>query len=225
MSFTEGAPTFMDLIEAAFDEYFRKFTGPMLAEIKSYNQTNQTADLQPLVKIYVQDTLVDMPILRQVPIQWPGGGDGALTFPLASGDVCGIIPQGVDISNWVASGSKNQAAATRRKFSLSDVVAIPRFKSISSPLPVTAYSALGPVLSGGQIFLGNSTAVDFIIKGNTHNTLFSTYLYALQGAATTWLSQPPLDPGAITFLNALITITGTLAGSLATALSAKVKTV
>jgi len=166
MTFTEGNPTFMELIETAFDEYFRRFAGPMLAEVKTYNALQQTADVQPIVKIYFQDHLVSMPIIRSVPIQWPGGSDGALTFNLASGDIVGIIPQGVDISNWVASGTINQAAATARKLSLSDVVAIPRFRSIANPLPPTAYSVLGPVLSGPTVFLGDSTATEFVALAN-----------------------------------------------------------
>lgn len=225
MSYTEGDPSFADLIEAAFDEYFRKYDGPMPAEVKTYNAANQTADLQPLFKIYFQDTLVDMPVIRQVPVQWPGGGDGALTFPLAAGDVCGLVPQGIDISNWVASGTKNQAPATRRRFSISDVVAYPRFRPISNPLPVTAYSPLGPVLSGAQVFLGDSTAIDFLIKGTSHNAALASFLGTWQGLLTTWAADPLITPGTQAYIASMLTLLTTFIGQLPGLLSVKVKTV
>lgn len=143
---SEDSPTLQELLEEVFEVFMAKYHGPMLARVESYDQAPQTVDCQPLVKIYYHGSITNMPILRSVPVQRPGGGNGALTFPLATGDVVQLVPQGVDVSAWVASGSINQDAPSRRRFSLADVVAIPRVRSKANPLPSKAYESDGAVL-------------------------------------------------------------------------------
>ena len=97
-----------------------------------------------------------------MPVLWPGAGDFALTFPLGAGDVVDLVVQMCDISNWVASGSKHEEVADQRRNSLSDVVALPRLRSRSSPLPSGCVHPNCPVLSGNPLLLGDATASEFV---------------------------------------------------------------
>lgn len=156
--------------ELSLDEIFRGLVkafmsdehGPLLAEVETYDQATQRASVKPLMKIYNQGRLMDPKVQQDVPVQWPGGGDGSLTFPLAAGDVGVIVPMAADISAWSASGTIDQGAPTQRKLSLSDVVFIPKLTSRAGPLPSAAYAAGATVLRGSDVRLGDSTADKFV---------------------------------------------------------------
>lgn len=166
MTFTEAEPTLDDLFAEFFRDFTDNFSGPMLAEVQSYNISEQSADCKPLVKIWLRDQSVELPILRSVPVLWPGGGSGSLHFGLTKGDVGQIIIQQNDHSAWYASGSKNQDSPTSRRFALSDVAFIPRINPKSNPLGSNATHASSPVLSGNPVLLGDSTAAEFVALAN-----------------------------------------------------------
>jgi hypothetical protein len=152
--------------EPSFEEMFRRIVksvqsdehGPLLARVETYDQDSQRATAQPLLMIYNHGELVLIDVQQDIPVKWPGGGDGSLTFPVAAGDVGVVTPMEADISGWSASGSINQGAPTQRKLSLSDVVLDLRVTSRASPLPSTAYAAGATVLRGSDVRLGDSTA-------------------------------------------------------------------
>lgn len=155
-------PTMLDLMEAHFRNAQAGHHGPMFGEVVSYDYGTQAADVQPLVRLPVDGVFVNAPILRSLRVQWPGGGGGALTFPLAAGDVGELAPMGADFSNWIASGTKNQDAATGERFQLASCVFKPLYRPFSSPLPAGCVHATCPVLSGDPLLLGDSTATELV---------------------------------------------------------------
>lgn len=61
--------------------------------IQSYDASKRTAVIQPAINARVQAedgsfTWLQMPLLVDCPVVFPGGGNVVMTFPLASGDEC-----------------------------------------------------------------------------------------------------------------------------------------
>jgi protein gp138/GpV-like protein with Apex motif len=88
----------------------------------------QTVEVQPAIKGEVLDengqtTLVNLPILADVPICWPRGGGFALTFPIVAGDEVLVVFSSRCIDSWWQS-SGVQKAAEFRMHDLSDGFAI-----------------------------------------------------------------------------------------------------
>lgn len=156
------APGLTDLLEQAFKSQLARIQGGIPARVEKYTQATQVCDALPVTMVYDDDELKLLPVLRSVPVIWPGGGGGALTFPLTIGDFVWLQPGMADFDAWHASNSLGQPPATKRRFSLSDVVAHPVISSMAAPLPSTAVSASGPVLSGSMVFLGSSGASKFV---------------------------------------------------------------
>jgi len=68
------------------------------------------------------------PLLPDVPIQFPGGGGAALTFPLKRGDECLLVFSSRPIDAWWQSGGV-QRPGNARMHSMSDAVALVGLRS------------------------------------------------------------------------------------------------
>lgn len=77
---------------------------------------------------------VTMPLLVDVPIQYPGGGGFTLTFPIAIGDECLITFSARCIDSWWQSGGI-QTQAEKRMHDLSDGFANVGVKSQPNVIP------------------------------------------------------------------------------------------
>jgi len=162
----DNEPDILDLLQAHFDGAQAGQHGPMFAEVTAYDHTTQAADVRPLVRLPVDGTFVDAPIIHKIRVRWPGAGDFAITFPLAPGDVGELVPLAADFSNWIASGTKNQDAATEGRYQLRSCVFKPLYRPLSNPLPAGCVHATYPVFSGDPVLLGDSTADQFVALAN-----------------------------------------------------------
>lgn len=112
--------------------------------IESYNPTTQTASVQPAVQGVVTSpdgttAAMSLPLLTDVPVQFPGGGGFSLTFPITKGDECLVVFASRGIDAWHALGGVQQPTAGR-KHALSDAFAIVGIRSVPrklSPAPST----------------------------------------------------------------------------------------
>lgn len=112
--------------------------------IESYDPTHQTATVQPAVQGQVTApdgtvTLLSLPVITDVPVQFPAGGGFSLTFPVVKGDECLIVFASRGIDAWHALGGVQQPTAAR-KHNLSDAFAIVGVRSnprVLSPAPST----------------------------------------------------------------------------------------
>ncbi len=150
------------LLDHHAEAWYQQFHAPIVGEIQTYDKATQSADVRPIVLMYVEgEPLTTVPVLRAVPVAFPGGALTSYTWPLAAGDKVELVPQDADIGAYVASGSVNQLPQSRRRFSLSDAVAFPMYtRSRASPLPATAVADDGAVLAGLH-YVGSSAATDF----------------------------------------------------------------
>lgn len=191
----ENEPEFTDLIDEAIKAALSRHRGPIYGEVTAYHQVKQTADVWPMVNFWIYGQLIRPKILQSIPVLWPGGGQGSLTFRLAPGDVVQLVPQEADVSGWVASGSKHQDPPTEERYK--QFSAIPRARSIASPLPPTAYGN-GTVLADSTIWLGSSLAADFVALANKVDLALDVivvFLNALSVVVAEHTHDDPDKPG------------------------------
>jgi len=78
-------------IRAAIDQRLANFWTSAMGRVVSYDAAKQTASIQLTVKSYVKQEdgtrkAVDIPVLQDVPVQFPGSGGQTMTFPVKTGD-------------------------------------------------------------------------------------------------------------------------------------------
>lgn len=93
-------------------------------EIVDFDAATQTATVKILHKPKVRGEDYPFPELKKVPVKFPRGGGGALTWPIGKGDPVGVQIASRNIDNWYANGGE-QAADNFRMHDLSDAVAVP----------------------------------------------------------------------------------------------------
>lgn len=96
--------------------------------VKAVNLVAQTVSVQPTIQgvqsdAEDNDTLVNLPLLVDVPICWPRAGGFALTFPVAVGDEVLVVFSARAIDSWWQSGGIG-APVESRMHDLSDGFAI-----------------------------------------------------------------------------------------------------
>ncbi len=94
--------------------------------VKNLNK-EQVVDVQPLLqKVYEDGLVVKRSPLLDVPVVFPSGGGGALTFPLKVGDIVLVVFSMESLEEFIITETPTETIPTdRRKFSFSDGVAIP----------------------------------------------------------------------------------------------------
>jgi hypothetical protein len=101
--------------------------------IVSFDAASQTASVQPAIREIVRvgdgpETSVDLPVLTDVPVQFPGGGGFTMTFPVEKGDECLLTFSDMCIDGWWQSGGV-QDQMDKRRHDLSDAMAHMGFSS------------------------------------------------------------------------------------------------
>ncbi len=97
--------------------------------IVDFNAKTQTATVQPTIKENISNENIDLPILLDVPVQFPQSGGFSITFPVQKGDECIVVFADMCIDSWWQLGGV-QAQAEKRRHDLSDGIAILGIRSI-----------------------------------------------------------------------------------------------
>lgn len=107
--------------------------------IASFDPDTQTASVQPAIKrIFTEKGAVNLPLCVDVPVQFPGGGDFFLTFPVKPGDECMLHFSERCIDFWHANGGV-QLPGEYRLHDLSDAMATVGINS--QPRKIPAFNA------------------------------------------------------------------------------------
>ena len=104
--------------EAIRQDLFASLHCALPGTIVSYNAEQQTADVQPAVKM---GSLL-YPVLSGVPVFMP------VPFEVTPGDACLVIFADIDIDAWLSSGDPEEPPSAR-KHSLSDGFAFVGFRA------------------------------------------------------------------------------------------------
>ncbi len=136
-------PHLRDLLSLLKKDIMLSLNCHALGTVQSFNSANQTATATVnYKKTYYRPNLVtggndpflvDYPLLVDCPVIALGGGNGALTFPIASGDECLVLFNDRDIDNWF-QGSASSANATSRLHSFADGMILVGVRSMANIL-------------------------------------------------------------------------------------------
>lgn len=97
--------------------------------VVDYSAAKMTCTLQPAVQGQTQDVdqnwkNVNLPVLQDVPVQFPSGGNFVMSFPITAGDEGVAIFSSRCIDSWWSSGGV-QPQAEYRMHHLSDAMFVP----------------------------------------------------------------------------------------------------
>ena len=99
------------------------------AIVQEYNTSNNTISCQPAIRerMLLRDNTyqyVNLPLLINVPVVFPGNANYSISFPLAKGDEVLVLFSDLSIDNfWLKGGVQNPIES--RRHDLSDGIAIP----------------------------------------------------------------------------------------------------
>lgn len=197
---TEAKPTFGETLDRTIAARFEALRGPVPAIVQTFTPGINVADVRPVL---ADVDGVPAQILRSVPVLFPAGAQGGLTWPISAGDVVLVVIPERSIGDWHASNAINQAPRSQRRYSIADAVAIPSIVSRATPQSSTQYDPNATVLSAATfVRLGASTAASPVAKGDvadSNNAAIQTWAgevnTALSGLGVT---IPPLAPLANT---------------------------
>ena len=98
----------------------------MVGEVTKYDATKNTVDVQPVIRARFTDgTTEQVPIVSNVPIAYPQGAGFSIRFPMSVGDFVMLVFAERALDEWKSEGGSNVEAQSRRRFDMSDAVAIP----------------------------------------------------------------------------------------------------
>jgi hypothetical protein len=137
-----GGTTVTNLLRL-IDGKLAKVHTTTIGVIESFDAENQTAVIQPAIKRIItvesRETITytseNSPLLVNVPIVFPGGGDWFMTFPVKKGDECLIFSMERSIGKWKKNGGVQDPSNYKRKLSFKDAVAMVGIQSKASSLP------------------------------------------------------------------------------------------
>lgn len=133
----DRTPTLNEAIRLVLQQVLANIHTVMPAEVVEYDETNQTATVQPSLQRGYDDptgevTVVNLPQIVNVPVAFPRAGSSWIHFPIAPGDAVMLVVAERSLDNWKAQGGISDPAG-RRKFNLTDAVALPGGYSPANP--------------------------------------------------------------------------------------------
>jgi len=129
-------PTLTEIIEDVIDVRTNDLHTSLPGKVLAFNATNQTVDVQPSIKRYIEDKEVNIPVLKDVPLRFLKTGDFSITAPIKIDDEVLLIFCERAIDNWLTQGDI-QTPDDRRKHDYSDAFAIPMM--YNDTIKITTY--------------------------------------------------------------------------------------
>ena len=148
--------------------------------IQSYNSANNTVECQPAVReriINEDGTIqyVQLPLLINVPVVFPGSANFDIKFPLSKNDECLVFFSDLSIDNFWQKGSVQNPVEVRRH-DLSDGMAIPCMMSMPrrkvKPKASIVVDGNGEITFKGKF--GSFTGTQIYRSINTHVHEYTT---------------------------------------------------
>lgn len=171
------------------------------ARVESYDAAKGCVDVKPLVKQREANGIVSsLPVIRRVPVQFPGGAGFRVIFPLAAGDVVELVFNDQAIDAWKQKGGE-QDPGSIRLHDLSDAVAIPTIRPLTGAWTDAPSSSMKVGKDGGSAQAEFKDA-EIVLAGGTRDasgkghgvecgTLSGSVMVAGAPVAVTFVYTPP----------------------------------
>lgn len=198
---SDRSPTLSEVLARAVERGLACTRVALPAKIEKFDAATQLAAVQPLLKESFEEedgseTVYDLGVLNNVPVQFPGGSDFVVTFPVAVGDPCWLVFSDRSLEVWKEKGGIVDPIDLRRHH-LSDACAVLGVRSKAGALAEfdTGAMRLGKVggvgirIKAGEVHLGvahNADAANFVALANLVDQNFN----ALKTALTSWTPVP-----------------------------------
>jgi hypothetical protein len=152
----DTSPSFAQLLQNAIDAKIVDLNIALPGIVVSYDRAKQRAKIQPALKrTYADGSVVDLPIINNVPVIFPKSGARRFHFDLEVGSPVQLLFSQRSLDIWKAKGG-TVSPNDPRKFNLSDAVAIPGLCSIAD--------AVAPVGPADSVEVSNGTNSIYIEK-------------------------------------------------------------
>ncbi len=165
--------------------------------IEKYDYAKQKAEVKPLVKkLYVDGTTESLPVIVNVPVGWPKGGGGSLTFPLNKNDGVLLIFSQRSLDTWLSKGGDAEPGDPR-KFDLSDAIAIPGLFPFSESGDAADNTSCLLTFKGGKLKIDSTGKIAFGTGSQELLDLFDQLIDALIISVTATALGPQLLSSSI----------------------------
>ena len=146
--------TLSEIINTMIESKILDIHTSMPGRVETYNHATQKADIKPLLrKKYTVNggTIVEIPVIPGVPVQWASANNGAayMHLPLKPGDLGLIIFTERSIDTWLSGNGEITSPNDPRHHDLSDATFIPGIRPFKQPLSNT--NADNFILQNGSI--------------------------------------------------------------------------
>ena len=102
--------------------------------VTAYDKATQTVTIKPALRDRLSGgQYIELPLLTDVPVFFPGGAEKAMTFPVKAGDECLVVFSDACIDGWFQYGG-TQTPVSLRRHDLSDGFAFVGFRSRKNAL-------------------------------------------------------------------------------------------
>ena len=194
--------------EAIEDALFDLHTG-LPAKVIEFHAETGTCDVQPLIKRkYLDADISDLPIVHEVPVQYPCGGGWAITFPLEKDDVVYLAFAERSLDRWKnAPMPESVDPVDASLHPLTGAIAIPGVRPKTAPLLGLAQGGLRIgkenggveivitsderiVVKGADVLIGSASATkrvaleDLLTEHNKLVAAFNAHIHQFVGTGT-----------------------------------------
>ena len=168
------SPSWAEVIRSSVNSMLGDVHVALPGRIELWDPVTQKADVKPLIKrvfyTFERDRIVEeLPVIPNVPVQFPRSFGFMVTFPLQKGDHVLLIFNERSIDQFMAKQGNDTDPLDVRRFDLSDAVAFPGFfpdaKALKNvdPTDMVMGQDAGVVIHikpTGEIHLGSKLAAD-----------------------------------------------------------------
>lgn len=169
-------PDLLEAMESVVNSELVALHVSLPGRVERYDHTKQQADVKPLLKKRLLDgTVEEYPIVPNVPVMWPRTADFVLAAPLSRGDQVLLVFVERSLDEWLSEGG-TPAPVDRRKFNLSDAVAIPGLYSFKQTSPADTSEDAVMQFKGSKVTMRKNG--DVRVEGGSGNVFLVGSLVA-----------------------------------------------
>lgn len=144
-------PTLEQVLALAVSEQLGETHTAIPAVVESYDPAKQTITARPALKRkYADGSVVERPLIPNVPVAFPRGGGASMTFPLKKGDSVFLVFSMRSLDVWKSKGGVVDPQDPRR-FNVTDAIAIPGVYPGNNPAPRASSSNLRIEIGDAEI--------------------------------------------------------------------------